>query len=107
LNYVQNLNNNDCVKYNINFTVNCSIFVNHLIVSFAAVLNTNQVAGVNSYKDERTLETLQTKEREHQRRLEIMEKEHEMRLEILRIEKETAEINRDVARKQLLWLSEK
>jgi len=36
-----------------------------------------------------------------------MEKEHEMRLEILRIEKETAEINRDIARKQLLWLSEK
>jgi hypothetical protein len=36
-----------------------------------------------------------------------MEKEHEMRLEILRIEKETAEINRDIARKRLLRLSEK
>lgn len=81
--------------------------VNHIIVSFAGELNTNQVAGVNSFKDESTFETLQTKEREHQRRLEIMEKEHEMRLEILRIEKETAEINRDIARKQLLWLSEK
>lgn len=104
---MQNLNSNDCVKYNINFTVIYSILVNHIIVSFAAELNTNQVAGVNSYKDEKTFETLQTKEREHQRRLEILEKEHEMRLEILRIEKETAEINRDIARKQLLWLSEK
>jgi hypothetical protein len=36
-----------------------------------------------------------------------MEKEHEIKLEILRIEKETAEINRDIARKQLLHLSEK
>lgn len=70
-------------------------------------LNTDQVAGVNSYKDEKTFQALQTHEREHRRRLEIMEKEHEMRLEILRIEKETAEINRDIARKQLLRLSEK
>lgn len=104
---MQNLNSNDCVKYNINFTVIHSIFVNRIIVSFAAELSTDQVAGVNSYKDERTFETLQMKEREHQRHLEIMEKEHEIRLEILRIEKETAEINRDIARKQLLRLSEK
>jgi hypothetical protein len=77
------------------------------IYSFAGERNTYQIAGVNSYKDEKTFQTLQTQEREYQRRLEIMEKEHEMRLEILRIEKETAEINRDIARRQLLRLSEK
>jgi hypothetical protein len=104
---VQNLNSTDCVKYNINFTVIHSIFVNRIIVTFAAEINTDQAAEISSYKDERTFEVLQTKEREHQRRLEIMEKEHEIRLEILRIEKETAEINRDIARKQLLQLSEK
>jgi hypothetical protein len=65
------------------------------------------VLGLNSAEDEQTLKTLQAREREHQRRLEIMEKEHEIRLEILRIEKETAEINRNIARKRLLQLSEK
>jgi hypothetical protein len=84
------------------------IFLYSSILSFcAAQPPTKQVLGVNSSEDEQTFQILQAREREHQRRLEIMEKEHEMKLEILRIEKETAEINRDIARKQLLQLSEK
>jgi hypothetical protein len=63
--------------------------------------------GLHSAEDEQTFQTLPAREREHRRRLEIMEQEHQIRLEILRIEKETAEINRDIARKRLLQLSEK
>ncbi|XP_069704146.1 tigger transposable element-derived protein 6-like isoform X2 [Periplaneta americana] len=58
------------------------------------------------HEEERTLETLQLSEQERQRRLEILEKEHDMKMDILRIEKETAEINRDIARRQHLWQSE-
>ncbi|PNF23924.1 hypothetical protein B7P43_G12845 [Cryptotermes secundus] len=79
----------------------------HQSIAESSEAATDRVLGVNLAEDEQTLRTLQSREREHQRRLEIMEKEHEIRLEILRIEKETAEINRNIARKRLLQLSEK
>jgi hypothetical protein len=78
-----------------------------LLLFFTGETATERVLGVNASEDEQTFQTLRAMEREHQRRIEIMEKEHEIKLEILRIEKETAEINRDIARKQLLLLSEK
>lgn len=105
---MEDLNNYDFLKYDATFTgILCVPALYCITLFFTAETATKQVLGVNSSEEEQTLKTLRAREQEHQRRLEIMEKEHEIKLEILRIEKETAEINRDIARKQLLRLSQK